>query len=109
MDLKNVIVIDESNFEREVLESPTPFLLDFTATWCGPCRALKPTLERLASGADGAFRVGILDVDASPAIAQKLGIRGMPTVVAFAGGAERARHLGVGSAETLLRLLGRAS
>jgi thioredoxin 1 len=88
-----------------VLASEQPFLLDFTATWCGPCKMLAPIVEKLADENVGKVRVGKIDIDASPATAARLGIRGAPTVVVFKNGKEAARQLGVVSKERLLSLL----
>lgn len=102
---KNVLAIDDLSFETEVLASEQPFLLDFTATWCGPCKMLAPIVEKLADENVGKVRVGKIDIDASPATAARLGIRGAPTVVVFKNGKEAARQLGVVSKERLLSLL----
>lgn len=104
---QNVLEIDDTNFDAEVLASKEPFLLDFTATWCGPCRMLAPIVERIADENVGVLRVGKIDIDESPRVAARLGVRGAPTVVAFAGGRETARHVGATSKERLLRLVGR--
>jgi len=106
MTSANVLEINDLNFDREVLGSKEPFLLDFTATWCGPCRMLAPIVERIADENVGAIRVGKIDIDDSPVVAAKLGIRGAPTVVVFRGGKEVARHVGVTSKERLLALVG---
>ncbi len=102
----NVLEINDGNFETEVLSSEVPFLLDFSAVWCGPCKVLAPVVERLASEYQGKVKVGTLDIDESPGVASKFGIRGVPTVVVFKGGKESGRHVGVTSKETLLKLVG---
>lgn len=102
----NVIEVTDSNFQAEVLGSSVPFLLDFSATWCQPCRILAPIVEKLADEYKGKVRVGKLDIDAAPAVAMKFGIRSVPTVVVFTGGAETGRHVGATNRETLVRLLG---
>ena len=103
---KNVLEINDLNYDAEVLQSPAPFLLDFTAAWCAPCRALEPVIERIADENVGKFRVGKVDIDGSPGVVKKLGIRGAPTVVVFKGGRESARQLGVAKRERLLAWLG---
>jgi thioredoxin 1 len=105
MPSKNVLAINDLNFVHEVLESAEPFLLEFTAKWCGPCRTLAPIVERIADDSMGTVRVGTIDIDDAPAVAAKLGIRGAPTVVVFKDGEERARQLGVASRERLLAMI----
>jgi thioredoxin 1 len=102
----NVLEINDLNFESEVLKSTLPFLLDFSAVWCGPCRVLAPIVDKIADELNGKVRVGKLDIDDSPATATKFGIRGVPTVVIFKGGQESGRHVGVANKETLVKLLG---
>jgi thioredoxin 1 len=104
----NVLEINDLNFDSEVLKSPVPFLLDFSAVWCGPCKALAPIVEKLADEYTGKVRVGKLDIDDSPGIPSKFGIRGVPTVLVFKDGKEFGRHVGVTSnvKEALLKLLG---
>ncbi len=102
----NVLEINDLNFETEVLKSSVPFLLDFGAVWCGPCKVLAPIVDRLADEFKGKARVGKLDIDDSPATASKFGIRGVPTVLVFKDGKEAGRHVCVTSKETLAKLLG---
>jgi thioredoxin 1 len=104
----NVLEINDLNFDTEVLKSPVPFLLDFSAVWCGPCKALQPIVEKLADELKGKARVGKLDIDDSPAVASKFGIRGVPTVLVFKEGKVSGTHVGVTRdvKETLVKLLG---
>jgi thioredoxin 1 len=102
----NVLEINDLNFETEVLKSSVPFLLDFSATWCGPCKVLSPIVDKLADELHGRVRVGKLDIDDSPGVATKFGIRGVPTVLVFREGQEAGRHVGVTNKETLVKLLG---
>jgi thioredoxin 1 len=103
---KNVLEINDLNFEKEVLQSKEPFLLDFSAVWCGPCKMLAPIVEKIADENNGKVKVGKLDIDDSPGVASKYGIRGVPTVVVFKDGKESGRHVGVTNKETLLKLCG---
>ena len=102
----NVFEINDGNFDNEVLKADVPFLLDFSAVWCGPCKVLAPIVERLADEYKGKVKVGKLDIDDSPGVASKFGIRSVPTVLVFKGGKESGRHVGVTNKDTLLKLLG---
>ena len=75
-----------ANFTEEVLNSPIPVMVDFWATWCMPCKMLAPTLEELAEEANGAYKVGKVNVDAEPALAAQFGIMNIPTVLVFKNG-----------------------
>jgi thioredoxin 1 len=106
MASKNVLSLDEKNFETEVLKSTVPVLVDFTATWCGPCRALAPIVEKIADEFEGKVKVGKLDIDASPSVTAKYGIRSVPTVLVFQGGEKKAQHVGLTTRDKLVQLLG---
>ena len=82
------------NFKEEVLEAEKPVLVDFWATWCGPCRRQAPIVEELAG--EG-FAVGKVDVDAQPALAQQYRIMSIPTLLVFKGGQEVKRFVGLTS------------
>jgi thioredoxin 1 len=97
---------NDSNFEAEVLKAEGPVLVDFTATWCGPCRMLAPIVEKLANDYVGKLKVGKVDIDAAPALAAKYNIKSVPTVMVFEGGAKKAAHTGLAKAHTLLQLAG---
>jgi thioredoxin 1 len=97
--------IDDTDFEREVLASTEPVLVDFGATWCGPCRALEPTIEAVANEVKGRAKVVKMDIDESPETAKRYGIRGAPTLVVFRDGKEAKRHVGVTSKERVLALV----
>ena len=101
----HVLEIDDFNFDREVLGSELPFLLDFTAAWCAPCRALAPILDALADENVGAFKVGKLDIDNAPGVAARFGVRGAPTLIVFQNGRETARRLGSTNKLNLLKLV----
>ena len=101
-----LVKVDDENFEALVSGSKVPFVLELSAVWCGPCRALAPVLEKLAAEGEGKFQVGVLDVDDAPRAAERLRARGIPTVIAFApGGVEHARHTGTTSLERLRALV----
>lgn len=106
MGSKNVLTFTEQNFDTEVLKSPVPVLVDFTATWCAPCKALAPIVEKLADEFEGKVKVGKLDIDQARAIAVKYSIRSVPTVIVFEGGVKKASHAGLTNREKLVSLLG---
>jgi thioredoxin 1 len=97
--------VTDLNFDAEVLGSSEPFLLDFSATWCAPCRALDPILQALAQQYEGQLRIGKIDIDSSPEVAGRLGVRGAPTLVLFHAGKEQARRLGFTNRAALIQLL----
>ena len=82
----NEIVLNADNFESEVLRSELPVLVDFWATWCGPCRMLAPTIAAIAEEKAGVVKVCKLDVDEVPSIAAKYGISSIPTLMVFVNG-----------------------
>ena len=103
---KNVQAFNDVNFDADVLKSDVPVLVDFTATWCGPCKALAPIVEKLADEMSGQIRVGKVDIDDAPATAQKYGVRSVPTVMVFKGGQKVAQHVGLTNRDKLVALLG---
>jgi thioredoxin 1 len=101
--------IDDANFEQQVLRSELPYLLEFSATWCSPCRALEPILEAVAGELQGQLRVGKVDIDNAPAVAARYGVRGAPTVIVFRDGKEAGRKLGLTQKRVILELAARAT
>lgn len=81
-----VTTFTDGNFDTAVLQASTPVLVDFWAKWCGPCRALGPTIDALAGDYAGRVSVGKLNVDENPGITVKYMVRGIPTVMLFKGG-----------------------
>ncbi len=78
--------ISDDNFENEVLKSDKPVLIDFWATWCGPCKTIAPIVEEIASEYNGKVKVGKLDVDNNQQTAIKYGVRSIPTLLVFKNG-----------------------
>ena len=89
-----VSAVDDAGFEREVVQSDVPVVLDFWAEWCPPCRALAPTFEELAKQYAGRVRFLKLNVDENQQVPQRFGIKGIPTLVFFDGGREVERVVG---------------
>ncbi len=98
-------VVTDSSFEQVVLQSNRPVLVDFWAEWCGPCRVLAPTVEAVAEQYAGDARVVKLNVDDSPAITQRYGVQGIPTLILFKDGEEKERIIGVVSKEAISRTI----
>lgn len=80
-----VLTITNENFETEVLKSEKPVLIDFWATWCGPCRMMSPVVDQLAEETD-AIKVGKINVDEQPELAQKYSVMSIPTIIIFKNG-----------------------
>ena len=91
----NVMEFTDANWQSEVLDSPTPVLVDFWAPWCGPCRMLAPTIEKLAGEYQGRVKVGKMNTDQNVDTPGNLRISSIPTVILFQGGQEVSRLVGV--------------
>ncbi|MCB9556702.1 MAG: thioredoxin [Deltaproteobacteria bacterium] len=105
---ENLVEITDANFEEQVLGSSTPFLLDFSAEWCGPCKALAPTIAELASEYNGRIRFGTLDCDANPQTPTRFQVRGMPTLLLFSGGQVVGQLMGAQPKPKIVELLSKA-
>jgi thioredoxin 1 len=78
--------VTEANFQKEVLESTEPVLIDFWAEWCTPCKMIGPLVEQIADEYKGRVRVGKLDADANPDVLMRYNVMGIPTLMLFKGG-----------------------
>ena len=83
---KDVVVLTDDNWKKEVMEADGPVLVDFWAEWCPPCRMIAPSIDALATAYSGRARVGKLNVDENAAVAQTFGVRSIPTLLVFKGG-----------------------
>ena len=93
----NAQVFSEDNFQNEVLNSSVPVLVDFTATWCGPCQRLATIIEELAGEYRGKVKVGKIDIDQNQEIAGRYGIMSVPTVISFKDGKPQETMVGLNS------------
>src|SRR2546427_9609247 len=96
METKTVVQLNEKDFEKEILKSELPALVDFYADWCGPCRMVSPVLESLSKEYDGKVKFVKINTDENQELAMKLGIMSIPTVMIFRGGEMEASILGAG-------------
>jgi thioredoxin 1 len=92
--MSNVITLTQANFDEEVLASDVPVVVDYWAPWCGPCRMLGPVIEQIASDRAGTVKVGKVNVDDEPALAERAGVRGIPYVVLYRDGEVAAQAVG---------------
>ena len=102
---ENVLDVSDSSFEEQVLQSDKPVLVDFWAQWCAPCRMLAPTVEAVAEKYAGSASVVKLNVDDNPAVSQRYGIKGIPTLILFKGNKEVERVVGATSKEAISRMI----
>lgn len=103
--MKPTVEVNETNFEREVLQSTQPVVVDFWAQWCGPCRTLAPALDELADELKGQAIIAKVNVDENPALAARFDIRSIPTLLYFKGGELRGQTVGVVSKKAVVNKL----
>ena len=98
------IKLSTENFEKEVLKSEKPVLVDFYADWCGPCNAMAPVIEELAKELEGKVKVGKINVDENHDIAVEYNVMSIPTLIVFKNGKEEKRLVGLRNKEELINL-----
>ncbi len=101
----SVSVLTKDNFEQEVLRSGQKVLVDFWAPWCGPCRMLSPLVDEVAETPGLPFRVGKVNVDEEPDLAEKYGVFSIPTLIVFEGGKPVNTSVGVISKQDILHMV----
>jgi thioredoxin 1 len=96
---------NDGQFDKDVLQSERPVLVDFWAEWCAPCKALNPAVEAVAAKYAGSAHVVKMNIDENPAVAQRYGIRGLPTLILFKAGRVEERIIGSVGKEAISRLI----
>lgn len=102
-----VVEVNDASFEQEVLQSDQPVLVDFWAAWCGPCKALAPIVDEVASEYSGKLKVMKMDVDRNQATPMRYGIRGIPALLLFKGGKVADQIVGYVPKDTIARSISR--
>ena len=103
--MSDVLAVSDESFEREVLQSTTPVLIDFWAPWCGPCRAIGPVVEELSREYAGKLKVVKMNVDENPVTPQKYGVRAIPNLLVIHGGQVKEQLLGAVPKAQLVRAI----
>ena len=100
-----VITLTKENFEAEALKASVPVLVDFWASWCGPCRMVSPIVDEIAEESDGSYKVGKVNVDEQPELASQFGVMSIPTLLVLENGKVKNTAVGARPKEFILGLL----
>lgn len=103
----STVTLTAQSFDQDVLQSPVPVLVDFFATWCGPCRALSPVVHEIAEERAGKLKVCTCDIDQQPALANRFGVMSVPTLILFKNGAPVETMVGAQPKSRLLAVIDR--
>ncbi len=103
--MADVLPVADDSFDREVLASPTPVLIDFWAPWCAPCRAIAPVVEEIAREYAGKLKVMKMNVDDNPQTPSRYGVRGIPNLILFQGGQVKEQIVGAVPKSQLLKAI----
>jgi thioredoxin 1 len=104
--MSNVTPVADDSFEREVLQSATPVLIDFWAPWCAPCRAIAPVVDEIAREYAGKLKVVKMNVDENPRTPSRYGVRGIPNLILFQGGQVKEQIVGAVPKSQLVKAIG---
>jgi thioredoxin 1 len=103
--MEELLHVGEADFQKEVLDSGLPVLVDFTAVWCGPCKMLDPVVKQLSSDWDGKLKIVKLDVDDNPDLAMRYQVMGVPTLMLFKNGEPQERMTGYQPKDRIVKKL----
>ncbi|MBA3661270.1 MAG: thioredoxin [Gammaproteobacteria bacterium] len=103
--MSSILAVTDDSFEKEVIESNVPVIVDFWAQWCGPCKALAPLIDEVSQDYVGKVKFVKLDVDSNSSTPPKFGVRGIPTLILFKDGQVKATHVGLLNKSDLVQFI----